>query len=80
MGQTTAIRETRTIKHRVFSLHINSIDFASKIAAVHHADGEFLRLATAFDPTASVDNPSSDRARMSSLLLSARDNVLTQIL
>jgi hypothetical protein len=46
----------------VFSVRIKSVVVTSKVAAVHHAGGGFLRLATAFDPTVSVDSQSPDRA------------------
>jgi hypothetical protein len=36
------------------SMHIKFTVVAAKIAAVHHGGGCFLRLAAAFDPTASV--------------------------
>jgi hypothetical protein len=54
--------ETRTIRPHVFSVRIKSVVVTSKVAAVHHAGGGFLRLATAFDPTVSVDSQSPDRA------------------
>jgi hypothetical protein len=45
----------------VLSAHIKSALVDAKIAAVHHADGGFRLLATAFDPTASVDTQITDR-------------------
>jgi hypothetical protein len=46
----------------VFSEHIKSVVVASKVAAVHHAGGGFRHLATGFDPGASDDIMSPDRA------------------
>jgi hypothetical protein len=53
-------RQTRIIIRQVLYEHIDSVLDAAKIAALHHACSQFLRQATAFDPTASVD--SRDRA------------------
>jgi hypothetical protein len=46
----------------VLSEHFNAVLVATKIAAAHYACGHFLRQATAFDATASVDNQPPDRA------------------
>jgi hypothetical protein len=53
--------DTRTIRRHVLSMHSKSVVVAAKIAAAHHARGEFPRLATAFGPTASLDDRSRDR-------------------
>jgi hypothetical protein len=53
---------TRTIRRSVLSVHIKSAVVDANIAALHHAGGGFRLLATAFDPTASLDTQSADRA------------------
>jgi hypothetical protein len=53
--------QTRIIRGQVLSVHIDLVVAATKIAASHHAGSRFLRLATAFGPTASIGLQATDR-------------------